>query len=106
MNDFFDSDEGLRAQTKRAAVRMFKLLVGMFLILLGLLSVPTPLPIGFLLTLVGLVVLASESPWVVPTIRWMRTKFPALDGLLRQMKDKMPRPVQGLIEATETAGPT
>lgn len=90
-----------RKQVARGATRAFKVAVGLLLVVAGLLSVPTPLPIGFVLTLIGLAILAAETPLIGKLTRRTRSKVPMLDRSMTASKDHLPKGVKRFVEETE-----
>lgn len=73
----------------------------MLLILGGAILAPTPIPIGWVLILIGLSVLVHESQWVRKRIRRLRKRYPDFGKRLNQAKRFSPGFARRLIERTD-----
>ena len=91
---------GNGARLRRASARFVRVVVGVMLVVLGLLSVPTPLPIGFVLSIVGLAVLAAEAIWIANLTRWLRARAPAFSTMLDTMALRLPDAVRKFVDDT------
>jgi flagellar biosynthesis component FlhA len=80
--------------------RSAKLTLGILLILLGIMVLPLPIPLGLLSILIGLSILVS----VVPAIRqWLmaaRRRYRDTSSALERIKHRMPAFVRQLIDET------
>ncbi len=89
------------AACRELARRSGMLTVGWVLVGVGLLLMPTPLPLGLLLFLAGLAVLARESAAARQAIRWTRRRLPVLSEALNRAKPRLPAGLRTLIESTD-----
>lgn len=74
---------------------------GCALILAGLASLPTPLPIGFALIAVGLYFAARGSKTARRGIKLVRRRMPLVSRGLNGIKHRLPRPVGRFIESSD-----
>lgn len=87
---------------KKAFNRFFALVLGWFLVGLGIIGLFVPILQGVLLILLGLWVLSRESQWAKRRLHQLRGRFPAADRRLREFKwtsrkgpREPPDPVEG-----------
>lgn len=76
-------------------------LLGLFLFLSGMVVFPLPIPFGLLMMAVGLVLLLTNSTWAPELVRRARSRWPKLDGWLRQSGRKLPRSMFRVLAATD-----
>ncbi|PCI32903.1 MAG: hypothetical protein COB54_05815 [Alphaproteobacteria bacterium] len=81
--------------------RPIKLAVGWLLVLIGLITAPLPLPLGQLVTLVGLSLLISESYAVRMFTRKLRRNYPMLNGMMDRVRPYMPAFLKSTIDETD-----
>lgn len=81
--------------------RPIKLAVGWLLVLIGLITAPLPLPLGQLVTLVGLSLLISESYAIRMFTRKLRRNYPILNRLMDRVKPYMPAFLKSTIDETD-----
>lgn len=74
---------------------------GMAAIILGVLSVPTPVPIGFLFFAVGLYLLARGSKRARRSVKGLRRLMPPLSRGLNRVKHRLPGRLQLFIEHSD-----
>ncbi|MDR3441092.1 PGPGW domain-containing protein [Telmatospirillum sp.] len=74
---------------------------GALLIILGILSVPTPVPIGFVLFAVGLYLLARGSKRAKRSVKDLRRLVPPLSRSLNRLKHRLPGRLQIFIERSD-----
>lgn len=63
-------------------------IIGIILIIIGLITAITPVPLGLPLALVGVVMLAGGAPAM---LRWIRKRWKWLDTKLRALEKRLPR---------------
>ncbi len=73
---------------KETINRIFVLVLGWFLVVLGMIGLFVPILQGILLILLGLWVLSRENHWARRCLRKMRLKFPVADRRMRQLQRK------------------
>ncbi len=80
--------------------RWHRLVAGWVLFVPGLIVIPTPLPFGLMMTLLGLSLLASESEWVRHRFRRVRLRYPQINRHLDAIHPRSPKIIQNLLEHT------
>lgn len=81
--------------------RPARLIAGWLLVGTGTLLAPTPLPVGIVLLLVGLCLLARDSKAVRGLIRRLRRRCPAASARADAWKHRLPELVRRIIERTD-----
>lgn len=76
---------------------------GLGLMALGILAVPTPLPVGFLLFLLGLVLVARGSPWAQKGLVLLRRWLPPLSHALNRVTPRLPSRIRGFVARSDPA---
>ncbi len=76
---------------KETINRIFVLVLGWSLVVLGIIGLFVPILQGILFILVGLWVLSRESHWARRSLRKMRLKFPTADRRMRELERKLRR---------------
>lgn len=74
---------------------------GCTLMVAGIASVPTPIPIGFVLFAMGLYFLARASKTARRGIKWTRRQVPPLSRGLNIIKPRLPPPMKRFIERSD-----
>ena len=82
-------------------IRLGAALIAIVLIVVGVLTSISPVPLGFVLVLVGIVVLALADPHARPMLRWLRRRWPWLDRRLRGAQKKAPTAIAEPLEETD-----
>ena len=85
----------------RRLFRYARLAAGWALLAVGIVMAPTPLPVGYLLVLVGLSILVHESRFVRNRVRRLRERYPGVGRWLNRVKHRAPGFARRLIERTE-----
>lgn len=78
-----------------------RLLLGLGSLLLGILFVPLPIPLGWLFLMIGVSLLALEIAWVGHLVRWSRSRWLWGDRRLRQLHPISPALVKEFLESTD-----
>lgn len=88
-------------QRRRSPVaRMVRVCIGLLVLLVGIVTAPTPIPIGVILIAIGLYMLARESLTARAAIRWARRRLPSLDRGLCHVAPRLPRAIRVIIRRT------
>lgn len=80
-----------------------RLVGGWILLVLGLIVTPLPIPVGLIMTLLGLALLVGESPLIRRLICRFRARNPRFCDRLKAIKRRSPGLVRRLIELTDPA---
>jgi Flp pilus assembly protein TadB len=75
--------------------------LGASLIVVGIASVPTPVPIGFVLFALGLYFLARGSKKARRSIKQFRRRTPLVSRGLNNVKHRLPDPLRVFIERSD-----
>lgn len=74
---------------------------GLVLMALGVVMAPSPLPIGFILFVVGIYLVARGSRWARRLFKATRRWVPAFSRGLNRVKHRLPRPMRSFIERSD-----
>jgi len=80
---------------------LLELLLGWLLVLGGILITPLPLPIGLLMLVLGLVLLAHRSEFVRQRIRALRRRYPELSERLRRLEPRVNARIARTLRETD-----
>ncbi len=80
--------------------RRFQALVGWLFIIIGLVVLPMPIPLGAIMIVVGIALVAPTSPGMRNVLRRVRRRFPSFDRQLERWLPKFPKFIQDLIIST------
>lgn len=69
---------------KTHALRMAKLILGWFFLILGVIGLFLPVLQGVLFIVIGLAILAPEQEWAHRLLLWLRRRFPHLATVFDQ----------------------
>lgn len=75
--------------------------LGWVLVAAGLVIMPTPVPIGLVLFVAGLTLLARESETARKGIRWVRRRLPVLSNAMNKAAPRLPSGLRTFIETTD-----
>ncbi len=81
--------------------RVAMICCGCVLMALGIVLVPSPLPVGFVLFAVGLFLAARASRWVRRLVRRGRRMLPVFSRGLNRLKHRLPGPMRTFIEQSD-----
>jgi hypothetical protein len=81
--------------------RLLRLASGWALVVVGALTTPTPVPLGALLVLAGLCILARESRWLRGTIRHLRGRYPRISLHAHGLRHRLPVFLRRVVETTD-----
>lgn len=82
-------------------IRSLKIVSGTFLVIGGIIVTPMPIPLGILMIVVGLSLLASSSRRVREWIKSQRRRYQELSAKLNAVKHRVPPFARRLIEETD-----
>lgn len=91
----------LRRRTVVTAKRTALVGVGCTCMMAGIASVPSPLPIGFVLFAMGLYFTARGSKLARRGIKWVRRTLPPFSHGLNGIKHRMPAAMRRFIERSD-----
>jgi hypothetical protein len=74
---------------------------GSSLMVLGVLSVPTPVPIGFVLFAAGLYLMARGSKRARHSVKGLRRRVPPFSRGLNSVKHRLPKGLRQFIERSD-----
>jgi len=74
---------------------------GVLMMVLGILTVPTPVPIGFVFFAVGLYLVASGSKRARRSVTYLRRHVPPFSRGLNRIKHRLPPRLQAFIERSD-----
>lgn len=87
---------------RKAVQRVFLLGLGWMLFVTGAIITPLPPPFafGFILLLIGLAILSSQSKTFRRGVQYMRHRYPGLSKRLEAVKPRAPQAVKRFIHVT------
>lgn len=91
----------LRRRTMIAAKRTALVGVGCTCMVAGIASVPSPLPIGFVLVAMGLYFAARGSKLARRGVKWVRRTLPPFSRGLNGIKHRLPPSMRRFIERSD-----
>jgi hypothetical protein len=95
-------NSGRRGRRLRIAIlRLGRVGTGLLLMVVGLLSVPTPLPAGFVLFVLGLYLVTRGSKRVRRSVTDLRRRLPPFSRGLNRLKPHLPQSVHTFIERSD-----
>jgi hypothetical protein len=80
----------------------FQIFAG-FIVLIGIITFPLPIPIGAVLIVIGLAMLISSSKKVRNSIRSYRKRNPRINSIIMKAETYLPISVQTTINQTDPA---
>lgn len=89
-----------KRRRRHPVVRLVSVAAGWVLLVVGVITTPTPVPIGLVLVAIGIFLLARDSHMARKGIRSLRKRFPALDRGLCSISHRLPRTVRAVIRRT------
>ncbi len=94
-----------RRRRRRIALQRVTLIgSGSTLMILGVLSAPTPVPIGFVLFAVGLYLVARGSKRVRHSVKYFRRQVPPFSRGLNRIRHHLPPRLRAFIERSDPHG--
>ncbi len=86
--------------------RRFQAVFGWAMIGVGLVVLPLPIPLGAIMIVVGIALVAPTSPATRDSLRNVRRRFHGFDRTLERWRPYMPPLIRQLIEDTRPDKPT
>lgn len=80
--------------------RLGHLALGIASLLLGVVLVPLPVPLGWLFLLIGMALVAHEVLWIRRVIAWFRRKLPWANRILERFYGVSPPFVREFLDST------
>ena len=71
--------------------RLILFIIAILCLVVGVITLPTPIPLGAILLAIGFALLVLTSVTVRNWLRRLRERFPELDGSLRAVDGYLPR---------------
>jgi len=91
-----------RVRQRKVFIRRASLVgSGASLMLLGVISVPSPVPIGFVLFVMGLFMMAKGSRTARRTVKHLRRRMPLFSRSLNHAKHRLPSHMRDFIEKSD-----
>jgi hypothetical protein len=91
----------LRRRTAITVKRTALVGMGCTCMVAGIASVPSPLPVGFVLFAMGMYFAARGSKFARRGIKWVRRSLPPFSRGLNGIKHRMPVPMRRFIERSD-----
>jgi len=82
-------------------IRLIRQVAGWTLIVSGALITPTPLPLGALMVVAGLCLIARDSRRLRGAIRHLRGRFPGLSQRAHGLRHRLPTLLRRVVETTD-----
>jgi hypothetical protein len=82
-------------------VRFALSLFAIALITIGVATSISPIPFGFVLVIIGIIILALADPHARPLLRWIRSHWPWLNRRLHEAQANSPEMVSQPLRETE-----
>lgn len=79
---------------------LFHQVLGTILILVGLIVLPLPIPLGLIMMTIGFALLAPYVPFFQRIVIKMRRKWPNIDATLLKYRDRLPPIMRRTIDKT------
>ena len=80
-------------------------LTGLILILYGVIAALSPLPLGVIFIVIGILMIAGANPAARPIIRRARAKWPLFDKAVDMVGARSPDKLKDVIEETDPDAP-
>ncbi len=82
-------------------VRLIVSIIAIVMIVIGFVTMISPIPFGIILILLGLVLLTLADPHSRPILKWIRKRWPWLDRLLANAQEHTPPIISEPLKETE-----
>lgn len=81
--------------------RMPLMSIGVLLLLLGTISMVSPIPGGTLMLATGTVLLICASPWFRRCLQFIRSRFKLFNRIMSWMENKMSTRISNILKLTQ-----
>lgn len=81
-------------------IRILSQVAGVLLCIIGAILALTPIPVGLILFMLGLIILLPTTPSAVKFIRWLRFKVPLFDRFMTSATEKAPEAYRRYLKKT------
>lgn len=81
--------------------RMTLMSIGVLLLLLGTISMVSPIPGGTLMLATGTVLLICASPWFRRCLQFIRSRFKLFNRIMSWMENKMNTRISNILKLTQ-----
>lgn len=81
--------------------RMTLMSIGVLLLLLGTISMVSPIPGGTLMLATGTVLLICASPWFRRCLQFIRSRFKLFNRIMSWMENKMSTRISNILKLTQ-----
>lgn len=85
----------------RAIWQIILIVIGWLTVLVGLLIIPLPIPLGLLLIIVGLSILTFQSQYLRGRIRQLRRRYGHFSMNVKRLTPRLPKLLRQAVEMTE-----
>jgi len=82
-------------------MKSLSIMAALGLIIVGLIVLPMPIPLGAIMIVVGVVLLLSVSVTAVHLVRGFRTKHPRADRVVREVEDRLPETWRRILRQSD-----
>lgn len=82
-------------------MRILCRIIGLVLCLFGVIGMLTPIPLGILPFILGLLFLIPTTPSAARAVRWARRKIRIFDRLMSATTNRLPYPYRRVLRETE-----
>ena len=76
-------------------------LLAIALIVVGVVLTISPIPLGILLVLFGVIILALANPYARPLLKWIRSKWPWFNKSIRSAQQHSPDIISEPLKETD-----
>lgn len=90
---------------QRLAKRLIYFVVAIVCLIVGAITLPTPLPLGAIFLAVGVALLVSTSKTARIWLQKFRAAFPRIDGGLRSIQGYLPKPLRRALRMSAPRRP-
>ena len=81
--------------------KAFTIAFGILLLILGTISMVSPIPGGVFMLSFGSVLLICSSPWFRRCLQFLRTRFSRFNKVMMWMENKMGRKIGDILKLTQ-----
>ena len=82
-------------------MRILCRIIGIVLCLFGIIGMLTPIPLGIIPFIIGLLFLVPTTPSAARAVRWARRKIRIFDRVMSAATNRLPYPYRRVLRETE-----